>query len=227
MEGRVDKDFFSGLPGGSDETPAEIRLEKPFVVILEADNVGASEPALKVFKEPIVLLVCKGQGAFVVDAEQLLTVAVLGQTDDALLADGGPVGQGNQGGAVGFELGEQFEESTAFGIISDDADAQAVCVQSGDVGGDGGRSSRAVLSVHDLEYLDGGLGADAKGVAVDVAVEHKIAGQQHGRRAQLGDGFQQVGQGHSGSCFVFVLIRSSMAARMGSGGVKNSSSRVR
>ncbi len=61
------------------------------------------------------------------------------------------------------------------GVLADEADHFDLGFEADDLHGDVGGSAGHLVLVGDLQDLDGGLGAEAVGPALDVAVEHDIA----------------------------------------------------
>jgi hypothetical protein len=84
---------------------------------------------------------------------------------------------------LGAALLQDLRQPPAVGVIADHAHAEAPGPQFQHVRRNARRAAPRELAPHHLQHLHRRLGADPQGVAVNIAVQHEIADQQHTRRA--------------------------------------------
>ena len=108
-----------------------------------------------------------------VEAKQLL-----GAADDAGLGDGGERA-GNH--AYGVDAGslEDGGEFSLLGVVAPEAGEKGLAAEAGEIHGDVGCAAGTLVAPGVAEDRNWSLGRDALDVAVDVAVEHDVADDEH------------------------------------------------
>jgi hypothetical protein len=178
----IDQHRLFQLPRDRDHFLAEGGGEQAFVVIFEGERIAGGQFFLDVGHQGGFLVGGDGVGGFLIEAEHLLGVAVLGEADEADLRGGRAVGALNEAIGGDAEFGEEVFEEASLKIVAADGDAE-------DLGAEGGQASRhipraagALFAVAFLHDGDRRFGREAFRIAVDVFVDHHIA-QQHDARA--------------------------------------------
>ena len=112
-------------------------------------------------------------------------MALLGQSDKSLLGDRRPVGDFPQGCDIRPHADQLVFQQPSISVVSDNANADGFGPQSGQIGSDGSGPPATVFGLRYLQYRDRCLGADPKGVAVDVDVQHEVADDKDIRRTEV------------------------------------------
>ena len=152
------------------------------VVVLDQDHVegvrlDGSEDRLVQTSEHVVR---QRAGGFLVDPEQLLAVAALGQADDACLAGGGPTGDLLDASRIDAEAGHHRQDLLGRPRRSRAAPKRATRAApraarlAATLPAPPSRCSR--LTTRSTGH--GRFRADPLGIAVEVAVQHEVADQQ-------------------------------------------------
>lgn len=105
--------------------------------------------------------------------------------DDAQLGDGAAAGRGQQAAGDPARL-QPFAQGVGLGIVTHQGRQGCAGAQRGDVQCDVARPADAQLVALHLDHRHGGLGRDARGGAMPVAVEHDVAGDEHMSSAEIG-----------------------------------------
>ncbi|MFO0972060.1 MAG: hypothetical protein U1A27_01295 [Phycisphaerae bacterium] len=158
-----------------DQSPRQFGRDDSLGVVLQADHAAVARQRLDRVAQPRGGGGVERRGVFGVDADHLLAVAMLGQSDEARLARGGaagPVEQAARGCAASHQKGSHV---SAGGVIAEDAETGDRVAQGGDVGRDRAGAAKGGLFADNADDGHGRFGADAFGVAVEVGVEHEVA----------------------------------------------------
>jgi len=87
----------------------------------------------------------------------------------------------------------------AVGVVADEGDDAYGGVECGEVREDGACAAEAVFFALEMEDGDGSFGAEAVGVAEDIAVEHDVADEEDIGGGEVGDEVDEA-IGHLGYC---------------------------
>jgi hypothetical protein len=174
--------------------------EEALVVVFESEGVGGGEKVAEVGEEFLFLLFGEGAGDFLVEAEHLLGMAVLGEADEADFGGGGSVGAAEDGVGVYFLGGEEVEEEASLEVVTAGGGDEDFGAEGGEGGGDVAGAAGALFAVAFLDDGDGGLGGEAFGVAEDVFVDHDVAEEKDARAGEFFDERDEGvgGGGHGG-----------------------------
>jgi hypothetical protein len=170
--------------------------EEALVVIFEGESVDGGEEVAEVVEKLGFLFGGEGAGDFLVEAEHLLGVAVLGEADETDLGGGGTIGTTEDGVGVDLLGGEEIEEEASLEIVTAGGGDEDFGAERGEGGGDVAGAAGALFAVAFLDDGDRGFGGEAFGVAVDVFVNHDIAEEEDARACKF---FDEGNEGVGGS----------------------------
>ena len=130
-------------------------------------------------------LLADGAAILVIHAQHLLRMAMLGLADVAFLDGAGPARVGDDRLMIDGQIGEHLADAAAVVIVADDARQHDFCAKGAQHGGDAAGAAEPFLAPIGLEQDHGRFLADALGVAPYIAIHHRIADDQHARRAEI------------------------------------------
>lgn len=206
-----------------DDGGAEIGGEEALVVIFEGDGGDGEELGFDVGEKRGLLFSGEGAGGFLIEAEHLLGVAVLGEADEAGFGSGGTVSAAEDAVGGGAHFLEDIDEEAALHVVAADADHDDLGTEGGETSGDIAGAAGALFAVAFLDDGDGGFGAEAFGVAVDVFIDHDVADEQD---ARVGEALYNGGEVGGGGQHWFPGSRFNIQKGEGSGSVTESAWKV-
>jgi hypothetical protein len=121
----------------------------------------------------------QGLRLFVVDAENLVRLALFDMGEEAFLERRGASGIGQEHTAVDARLVQQSPDRRAFVVVADDASQQHIGVESPQQCGHGPCAAQSDLARLGTHHQDRRLGAHAIRVPPRVPVQHDIAHHEH------------------------------------------------
>ena len=153
-------------------------MTTPLVVILDADDVSGGDGSNGSIDQLPGSLSINRARFLKVEADHLLRMSVLSGADEAHLAGGGAVAF-DQAGDIGMNLTEQPAKGPAGVVAAKGADDGDFCGEGGQISGDAGGSAEAKLLFFKMQHRHRRFGAEAVGAAVEIAVDHQVADQNH------------------------------------------------
>ena len=106
------------------------------VVVADEDDVGLFQMALNNQHDLLTNRVADGAAIFVIDADHLLRMAMLGPADVAFLDGAGPSDVGDDGFVIDAEIGEHLANAAAVVVVADDAGEHDLGAEGSQHGGD-------------------------------------------------------------------------------------------
>jgi hypothetical protein len=128
--------------------------------------------------------------AFVIDPKELLSMAVLSQPNQTLLADSRTIRSFDQTGNISAGIFEQAAKRPSIGIVSYNTQTYRHCPKDCQVGNHRAGTAAGVTALDNLQNDNGGFRAYAECITVDIAVQYEIANNTNSGSAQIGRSFQ-------------------------------------
>jgi hypothetical protein len=159
------------------------------MVILQTDNVALRQLLLVDLKQSIIIFLRQRIGAFIVHTQKLLTMAMLCQPDNPLFGDSGTPIDFDNTVCLSAHVFQDVGQCYGIGIIADGTDTKALSAKGGHISRHRRCAAAGIFPANNLQHLYRCFRADPKSIAIDIAVQHKIADQQYLRRSQMRNRF--------------------------------------
>jgi hypothetical protein len=191
----VDDDGLALRQAELDQPTAHRLRADALVVILQADDVHFIQARLDARKQGIADRLVDRITRLDIDAEHLLGMAMLGESDDALLDRRRPGGILDQPVNIAFLRGDGIANRAALRVGAHHAEAQDASLEGPQAEGHVGRPARPILVVRVAQHGHRGIGAEPLRRPVEMPIEHEIAHHHRRERPVAGKFVQESGHG--------------------------------